>query len=70
MAITRIFVVEDDQFLNSIIKMTLEKLDNTEVHAFLHPQECLDNLHLNPDIVSIDYMLPEMNGIELMEKIK
>ncbi|MBK6398495.1 MAG: sigma-54-dependent Fis family transcriptional regulator [Bacteroidetes bacterium] len=66
----KVFIVEDDHFLGSLIKKTLEKLDNCEVTHFMSPQDCLSNLHLNPDIVSIDYMLPGMNGIELMEKIK
>jgi DNA-binding NtrC family response regulator len=70
MAITRIFVVEDDQFIGNLIKKALEKMDNVDVTHFLTPDECLRNLHLNPDIVSIDYLLPGMNGLELMEKIK
>jgi DNA-binding NtrC family response regulator len=70
MAVAKIFIVEDDHFLGSLIKKTLEKLDNCEVSHFMTPEDCLNNLHLNPDIVSIDYMLPGMNGIELMEKIK
>ena len=69
MSITRIFIVEDDQFLGSVIKLTLEKLDNVDVSYFSEPEECLRNLHHNPHIVSIDYLLPGMNGIELMEKI-
>lgn len=70
MATTKIFVIEDDQFLGNLIKKTLEKIDNLEVIHFLTPEECLSNLHQNPDIVSIDYLLPGMNGIELLEKIK
>jgi DNA-binding NtrC family response regulator len=70
MAITRIFIVEDDQFIGNLIKKALEKMDNVDVTHFLTPDECLRNLHLNPDIVSIDYLLPGMNGLELMEKIK
>ncbi len=70
MAVAKIFIVEDDHFLGSLIKKTLEKLDNCEVTLFTSPDECLSNLHLNPDIISIDYMLPGMNGIELMGKIK
>ncbi len=66
----KVFIVEDDHFLGSLIKKTLEKLDNCEVTHFMTPEECLNNLHLNPDIISIDYMLPGMNGIDLMEKIK
>jgi len=70
MNITRIFVVEDDQFLGNLIKKSLEKIENTEVTHFLTPQECMENIHQNPDIVSIDYLLPGMNGLELMGKIK
>ncbi len=70
MAITRIFVVEDDQFIGNLIKKALEKMDNVDVTHFLTPDECLQQLHLNPDIVSIDYLLPGMNGLELMAKIK
>ena len=70
MGLIKVFIVEDDHFLGSLIKKTLEKLDNCEVTHYMTPQDCIDNLHLNPDIISIDYMLPGMNGIELMEKIK
>ncbi len=66
----KIFVVDDDQFLGSLIKKAVEKLDTVDVTHFLSPEECLKNLHQNPDIVTIDYLMPGMNGLELMEKIK
>lgn len=66
----KVFVVEDDQFLGALIKKGIEKIENVEVTHFLNPQDCLDNLHQNPHIISIDYLLPGMNGMELMEKIK
>ena len=70
MAIAKIFIVEDDLFLGNLLKKSLEKLDDTDVTHFLSPDECLKNLHLNPDIVTIDYNLPGMNGVELLDKIK
>lgn len=70
MTFAKIFIVEDDQFLGNLIKRTLEKLDNTEVMHFLTPEDCLKNLHQNPDIISIDYNLPGINGVELLEKIR
>ncbi len=66
----KIFIVDDDQFLGNLIKKAIEKLDNVEVTHFLSPEECVNNLHLNPDIISIDYLMPGMNGLELMEKVK
>jgi two-component system, NtrC family, response regulator AtoC len=70
MAIAKIFIVEDDQFLGNLIKKTLEKLDNTDVTHFMTSEECINNLHQNPDIITIDYNLPGMNGIDLLEKIR
>src|SRR5690606_27608125 len=37
---------------------------------FTSGEEFLQNLHLNPDIVSIDYNLPQMNGLEILTKIR
>src|SRR5215510_3038200 len=68
--IYKVFIVEEDEFLGNILKRTLEKISDAQVHLFKTPQECLNNLHLNPDVVSIDYYLPGMNGLEMMEKIR
>jgi two-component system response regulator AtoC len=70
MAIAKIFVVEDDEFLGNLIKKTLEKQQNTDVTHFFSSEDCLNHLHLNPDIVTLDYNLPGMNGVELLEKIR
>jgi two-component system response regulator AtoC len=66
----KIFVVDDDQFLGNLIKTSLEKMDNVEVTHFLTPEECMNNISQRPDVVTIDYMLPGMNGEQLLEKIK
>jgi two-component system response regulator AtoC len=66
----KIFIVEDDPFLGTLYKTTLEKLDNVTVTHFISPEECLNSLRENPNIVTIDYLMPGMNGITLMEKIK
>lgn len=70
MGLAKIFVVEDDMILGNLIKKTLEKMENVEVTHFTTPEDCLNNLQQNPDIITIDYMLPGMDGIELLAKIK
>lgn len=70
MPVTRIFIVEDDEFLSRVIQLALEKMEQTEVSCFSSAEACISNLHRNPDIVTIDYHLPGMNGINLMEQIK
>lgn len=65
----KLFIVEDDMMVASLMKQSLAKFDHDITH-FTTAEECINNLHLNPDIVSVDYNLPGMNGLELMNRIK
>lgn len=42
----------------------------TNVITYSTGEECVKNLHLNPFIVFLDYQMEEMNGIEVLKKIK
>ncbi len=66
----KIFIVEDDPLYIKIIKYVLELDPEHEVHIFTTGKECIDNLYLNPIIVTLDYSLPDMTGYEVMEAIK
>src|SRR5436190_8795562 len=66
----KVFIAEDDQFLGNILKASIEKIENVQVTHFLDPLEVMNNLHQNPDIITIDYLMPGMNGIELLVKVK
>lgn len=65
----RIFVVEDEPMYRRLVKYTMELNPDHEVHVFENGQDCINQLHLKPTIVSIDYSLPDMNGEQLLEKI-
>jgi len=67
--ITKIFVVEDDPIFSRVLKFKLEEEGNYEVMMFTTGEEFLKNLDLAPDIVTIDYNLPGVKGIELLKKI-
>ncbi len=67
---TRIFVVEDDPIYQRMVKYVMELNPDHEVHLFSSGQECLQRLNLQPDIVSLDFTLPDMTGEEVLEKIK
>ncbi len=67
---TRIFVVDDDMMLGALIKNALDQLEDTEVSLFTNAEACIEKLHELPDIISVDYNLPGMNGLKLMENIK
>lgn len=66
----KIFIVEDDAMVASLIKQALTKEQDHELFHFESAEDCIGSLHLNPDIVTIDYHLPGMNGVGLMRKIK
>ena len=66
----RIFIVEDDIMVATVMKQALSKNDKFEIHHFTTAEDCMANLHLRPDIVTIDFNLPGMDGLELMDKIK
>lgn len=67
---TRIFVVEDDPIYQRMIKYLMEFDPDHEVHVFSTGQECLQQLDKQPNIISLDYSLPDMTGEEVLRKIK
>lgn len=66
----RIFVVEDDPMQQRLIKYVMESDPEHEVYAFSTGQECLDHLYLQPQLISLDYNLPDLGGTKVLEKIK
>lgn len=66
----KIFIVEDDLVVVSLMKQAINKSQDHEITHFTTAEECINSLHQRPDIVTIDYNLPGMNGLDLMEKIK
>lgn len=67
--ITRIFVVEDDPMFSRALKFKLEEEGNYEVTMFSTGEEFMRSLSLNPDIVTIDYKLPDMSGLDVLKSI-
>jgi DNA-binding NtrC family response regulator len=66
----RIFVVEDDPIQNRFIKYIMESNPEHEVYTFDNGKDCLAQLDLQPDLVSLDYYLPDMHGASILKKIK
>ncbi|PPK87716.1 DNA-binding NtrC family response regulator [Neolewinella xylanilytica] len=66
----KIFVVEDDPFYGKLLKHHLNLNPDFEVDLFTTGQACLEALYRKPDVISIDYGLPDMNGGELFARIR
>ena len=66
----KIFVVEDDEWYNRLLVHTLSLNPDYEIQSFTTGKDCLDNLHQEPDIITLDYRLPDMKGLEVLKQIK
>lgn len=66
----KIFIVDDDIFFGEMLKYHLHLNPDYEVLLFNNAKDCLSNLYLNPDIICIDFGLPDIQGDELFIRIK
>jgi DNA-binding NtrC family response regulator len=69
MAEFKIFLVEDDPWYGELMKHRLSANPDLEVSLFTTAKDCLEKLHLKPDVVCIDFVLPDQNGETLMSNI-
>ena len=66
----QLFVVEDNDWYNQLLVHTLSLNPDYQVHSFQNGKECLDNLDKGPDVITLDYRLPDMTGIDVLRRIK
>lgn len=66
----RIFIVDDDAFWATMLHQQLTNLGYLNIFTFENGEDCLDHLHLNPQMVFLDYQMEEANGLDILPKIK
>ena len=68
-----IAVVDDERDLSYLFKDALSQIDGVMVFNFSDPSLAFEHFqsnHQNYRVVITDYRMPEMTGIELLEKMK
>ncbi|MFN3916613.1 MAG: sigma-54-dependent transcriptional regulator [Flavobacteriales bacterium] len=65
-----IFIAEDDEWYAKLLNHTLSLNPDYEIFTYTSGTELLNNIHLNPVLITVDYKLPDMNGADLLKKIK
>ena len=66
----RVLLVDDDKQILNSLRVYLE-LENYEVYTAGNGQEALAKVaEHKPEILVLDIMMPEMDGFEVLEKIK
>jgi len=68
----RVFVTDDHSIVRKGIKATLELIDDIEVVGEAsNGREAVETVaSLNPDVILMDLVMPEMDGIEAIRQIK
>jgi DNA-binding NtrC family response regulator len=66
----KIFIVEDDPWYGELIKHHLSLNPDYQISLFTSAKELLEHLHFNPDLICIDFGLPDMTGDKLLKEIK
>ena len=66
----KVLIVEDDRLIGEIYRQRLSRA-GYEVEVAMSGQKALDRLpEFRPDALLVDLMLPQMNGIALMKRIR
>ena len=65
-----IFIVEDDPWYGQILEYHLGLNPDFKITRFLSGEDCLKNLYLQPDLITVDFSLPDTDGEKLYKKIK
>lgn len=66
----KIFIVEDDKFYLELLRYHLELNPEYEVFTFNNGLDYLKALRDKPDMVCLDYGLPDFSGDELLKRTK
>ncbi|MCC6635242.1 MAG: sigma-54-dependent Fis family transcriptional regulator [Chitinophagaceae bacterium] len=66
----KIFIVEDDLWYSSMLSYTLSLNPDYQIKKFESSKTFIAALHEKPDVVSLDYSLPDATGEDVLDKIK
>jgi two-component system, NtrC family, response regulator AtoC len=67
----RIYVLEDNEWYNRLLVHSISLNPDYEVESFASAGDFLSRFRLSPpDIVTLDYKLPDGNGLDILKQIK
>src|ERR1019366_9180928 len=70
-----IFIVDDDEMMAAMLSDHLLINPLNKVTVFNTGEDCIRNLHLNPDVIILDYQLNSVfvgaaDGLQILQQIK
>jgi len=70
-----IFFIDDDKVILNLLEYTFQSRHDYDVICYKTGEECLENLHLGPDLIVLDHILEgedenTLNGLETLKEIR
>lgn len=66
----KFFIVDDDRYCATVYEQHLKNHQYKDIISFSNGEECLDELYQKPDAIFLDHNMEELNGFEVLKKIK
>jgi len=65
-----IFIVDDEPSIQKLLTHWVKNQWKYNIEVFDKGHDMIDNLSKRPDLILLDIMLPDCNGVDLIPKIK
>ncbi|MFD2244935.1 sigma-54-dependent transcriptional regulator [Pontibacter ruber] len=66
----KIFILDDDVWYSELLEYHLSLNPDYELKKFHSAKDCLSSMYERPNVVTLDYSLPDKSGAEVLQKIK
>lgn len=66
----KIFLVDDDSFLTASLERVLNNVGYKNIEIYPNGKKCMKFIKHNPEIVFLDYQMDDLDGIEVLKRIK
>jgi DNA-binding NtrC family response regulator len=65
-----VFIVDDEQAISKLLSYWVKDKWKYDVEIFSNGEDVLRRLNVRPDLILLDIMLPGINGIDVLKRIK
>lgn len=65
-----VFIVDDELAIAKLLSYWVKDKWQYDIEVFNSGEEALKNLNLKPDVILLDIMMPGLNGVETLKRIK